>query len=287
MLVVCLCRGIARAVRSVARSPLSISQSVAAGVVRWTLESIDAGQRQALARRALGAEGSAASVVAARFRRTNQDEDRALDRAFDELRAWRGIAASLAELDVELLEPRVRTPAVKWGVGQVLRHRLHGRCVVYGWEATSVKLRQARADATLVDNRLCFAGGFDPGLEGTDVPHYRCLFDDGTARVCNGDALVDAGYTADLVDIKGATCFFDASRVDRRSLKPRPALAALYPNDADFVDRAQPDASTAVYARQWLQSWQALGRDVGRDAFAASSVAQPRSSSQPPHERDN
>ena len=56
-------RGIASAVRSVARSPVSISKSVAGGVMRWTLESIDAGQRQALARRA-GTPGTSSRTSA-------------------------------------------------------------------------------------------------------------------------------------------------------------------------------------------------------------------------------
>jgi hypothetical protein len=116
----------------------------------------------------------------------------------------------------------------------LLSHHEHGHCVVYGWERTSGQLAEATmADleqGDIIDNRLFFVG-IDSGLPGAaGRPHYRCLFQNGQARVCAEENLVDIGLKVAGVPITGSSVFFKGHT--QRRLVPNDALTALYPDDA-------------------------------------------------------
>ena len=185
--------------------------------------------------------------------------------------------------------PRQRDETILFGVGQILRHDEHGLCVVYGWERCSLNLAEAtRCDVRreIVDNRRHFAG-VDAGLAGSASPHFRCLFERGEARVCDGARLragarlPRAGIASaprvsraegvcvfarrrrrrdpvfplkrSLAQQVGSSAFFRGAAEDR--LLPSAALAKLYPLDEEFVAQLSVTTDgTAEYSRQFLQS---------------------------------
>ena len=261
-----LLRSLIRSGRSFAAAP-PLRDLLAGGIVRETSRSRQMATMQRRLQDAIDAEGTLRRTVAAAVRgRANADSDAdvALDEGFGWLRRFNEAVAALRDLrDTGALEPRrARPDVVRFGVGMVLYHRVHGRCCVYGWEADSRRLREAtRADLEerdIVDNRAVFSG-LDPGVSGSSAAHYRCLFADGTARVCSEEFLEDPGLRpadAPSGTIKGSSVFFVDTTDDR--LVPNAALARFYPDDGD---REASDIETsAAYSVQWMRSWRALGR---------------------------
>ena len=173
---------------------------------------------------------------------------------------------------------------VRFVVGQPLYHRLHGRCVAYGWEPSNCAVEPPAAvaesddgdggfsgDAAIVDNRRYFAG-IDAGC-AADQPHYRVLRHDGAALLCAQEMLTAVPDARGLAQpIKGSSFFFTRADGDG-VLVPNPDLTARYPEDARLL--AEPRArvevlrtdSTAKYAQLWLSSWGKFGRpDEGGNA---------------------
>lgn len=162
-----------------------------------------------------------------------------------------------------------RPPSVKLAVGQLVWHKLHDHhCVIYGWD-TSLTAREPTSEddlneRLLVDNREFFTGiETTPG--GSDEPHFRTLFADGSAHLC-AQSLLEAVPTPSAwlnEPIQGSSFFFDDIDRTRGCYRPNPELSRRYPyDDAILTEAAATPAlhSTAESSILWGNSWQAQMR---------------------------
>ena len=216
------------------------------------------------------------STILQQFREGSRSSA-ALDDAFDALRRLNRLDAALARFRGDgafgAAPPR-SAAGVRFVVGQPLYHRVHGRCVAYGWEpgpngAVEPADAAALAAEPVVDNRRWFAG-IDGGVS-RDQPYYRVLRADGVALLC-AQELLEAVPDPRLLEqpVRGSSYFFTGADPATGALVPNDDLAARFPEDARLL--GDPDArvdllaidSTAKYAQLWLASWRKLGRDVRR-----------------------
>ena len=211
------------------------------------------------------------ATILRQFREEPSDRSEAVDRAFDALRRLNRLDAALARFraDGAFGAAPPRAPAgVRFVVGQPLYHRLHGRCVAYGWEpgpnaAVEPADAAALAREPLVDNRRYFVGIDDASPE---QPFYRVLRADGVALLCAQEMLEAVPDPRGLErPVRGSSYFFTGAD-PAGFLVPNADLAARFPEDvrllgdpAARVDLLGID-STAKYAQLWLNSWRKLGR---------------------------
>lgn len=233
-----LLRALVRSARELAAAP-SLKQLIDGGVVRVTSRSRQVASLQKRLVDAIADEGTPRRTVAAAVRGyasharlESSHGSAALDEGFRWLRRFNEAVGALAELEeTGGTEPRRQRPDVRYSVGKVLYHRVHGACCVYGWEASSKRLSEATHGdlaGDIVDNRRFF-NGLDPGCSGSALPHYRCLFHDGAARCCSEEFLEDPGLRPSDYKIVGASYFFTDATNER--LVPNESLARLFPDD--------------------------------------------------------
>ena len=100
-------------------------------------------------------------------RSSSREPQSVVQTAFASLRHLHVLDAALARLEADgAFEPMRRTDAVRFVVGQRLEHRVHGPCVVYGWdhacdasEPPTAEALERAGGASEVGERLAVAVG--------------------------------------------------------------------------------------------------------------------------------